>query len=115
MKKIMPSFKDDTDKIIVVAVLILSMFFLFLPGLLVILFGKNYVSESSYEISKGFFNFELLLFLISLLFAVPVIGWIAGVILAPLFAIFNIIIIVIDLCAISKGAELKIPVWFEFV
>ena len=61
MKKIMPVFKDEKDKVVAVAMIIASMFLVFIPALLVVLFGKSYVSESTYEISKAFFNFELLL------------------------------------------------------
>lgn len=115
MKKIMPVFKDDTDKIITVAMIVASMFFIFVPALVVILFLKDKISENSYQISKMFLNFELLLFLISLIFAVPVIGWILGVVLGPLMMIFNIIICVIGLCAVVKSAEVKVPVPYEFI
>ena len=115
MKKIMPAFKDEKDKVIAVGMIIASMFLVFVPALLVVLFGKNYVSESTYEISKAFFNFELLLFLISLIFVIPVVGWILGTILGPLMMIFNVIICIINLCAVAKGAETKVPVGYEFV
>ena len=115
MKKIPAVFKDDRDKLAAVAVILCSMFFLFIPGLIVILGLKQYVSENTYEISKAFFNFELLLFIVSLFFMVPIIGWLAGIILAPLLAIFNIVLVIINLCAVAKVAEVKLPVWFEFV
>lgn len=115
MKKIMPVFKDERDKLITVAMIIASMFLVFVPSLLAVLFGKNYVSESAYEISKAFFNFELLLFLISLIFVIPVVGWILGTILGPLMMVFNIVICVINLCAVAKGDETKVPVGYEFV
>ena len=115
MKKIMPIFKDEKDKLITVVMIISSMFLIFIPSLLVVLFGKSYVSESSYEISKAFFNFELLLFLISLIFAIPVIGWFLGVFLGPIMMILNVIICVINLCAVAKNSETKIPVKYEFI
>ena len=115
MKKIMPAFKDEKDKLITVAMVIASMFLVFVPSLLIVLFGKNYISETSYEISKAFFNFELMLFLISSVFMVPVIGWFLGVVLGPIMMIFNIIICIINLCAIAKGDETKVPVKYEFV
>ncbi len=115
MKKTMPVFKDEKDKLITVVMIIASMFLVFIPSLLVVLFGKNYVGEGSYEISKAFFNFELLLFLISLIFAVPVIGWFLGVVLGPIMMIFNVIVCIINLCAVAKGAETKLPVPYEFV
>ena len=115
MEKIMPSFKDEKDKLIVVAMIIASIFFSFLPALVVVFFLKEFVSESSNNIAKMFFNFELLLFLISLIFVIPVVGWILGTILGPLMMIFNVIICIINLCAVAKGAETKVPVGYEFV
>lgn len=115
MKKIMPSFKDEKDKVVAVAMIITSMFLVFVPALLVVLFGKSYVSESTYEISKAFFNFELLLFLISLIFVIPVVGWFLGAILGPIMMVFNIIICVINLCAVAKSCETKVPVGYEFI
>ena len=58
MKKIMPVFKDDQDKIIVVAMIIASMFLVFVPALIVVLFLKDKLSENSYAIAKMFLNFE---------------------------------------------------------
>ena len=115
IKKILSVEKDDTDKIILITMLICSMFFLFIPALIVVLLLKNYVSESTYNISKAFLNFELLMFLISLAFAIPIIGWIAGIFLAPLMGILNIVIVIMDLCAVAKKSELIIPVPYEFI
>ena len=115
MKKIMPSFKDDRDKIIVVAMMITSLFLLFIPALIVIFLLKDQISENSYNISKAFLNFELMLFIISLFCAIPIIGWLAAFILCPILYILNVIIIIIDLCAAAKGTELTVPVPFEFI
>ena len=115
MKKIMPVFKDDKDKITIVTMIILSMFLVFVPALIIVLFMKDQISESSYQIAKAFLNFELLLFLVSLIFVIPVIGWFLGFILAPLITVLNIIICVINLCAVAKLTEVKLPVPFEFV
>ena len=115
MKKILPLFKDDTDRMIIVFMLILSLFTLFIPSVIVILFLKDYISENSYSIAKSIFNMELLFFLISLCFAIPVIGWIAGLIIGPVLGIINIIVIILVLCNIAKQSEVKIPVLFEFV
>lgn len=115
MKKIMPMFKDDKDKIITIAMVVASMFFIFIPALLVVLLLKEKISENSYQIAKMFLNFELLLFLVSLIFLVPVIGWIFGVVLGPIIMIFNVIICVLALCSTTKGTEVKVPVPYEFI
>jgi uncharacterized membrane protein len=82
----------------------------------VVIFGlKDKVSESTLNISKAFFNFELMLLLVSLLFMIPILGWLLGVILGPLMIILNVVIVVINLCAVAKGAEAKVPVWYEFI
>ena len=115
MKRVTPSFKDDTDRLLVVGMLIASIFFTFIPSLLLVLFGKERISESSYEITKNVFNFELFLFLAALIFIIPIIGWLLSIILAPLMIIFNVIIMIINLCAISESRETKIPVWYTFL
>lgn len=115
MKKIVPVFNDEKDRMILVITLISSIFFMFIPSLLVSLFAKEYMSESSYNVAKSIFNFELLLFLVSLIFMIPVLGWILGFILAPLMLIYNAIIMIINLCALAKGSETKIPVLYEFL
>ena len=115
MKKIMPMFKDDQDKIIIIAMIVASMFFVFVPALLVVLLLKDKISENSYQIAKMFLNFELLLFIVALIFAVPVIGWLLGIVLAPLMTIFNIIICIVALCSATKGVEIKVPVLYEFI
>ena len=115
MKRVMPSFKDDTDRVFIIGTLVASMFFVFIPSLLLILFGKERMSENSHQIAKDIFNFELLLFLVSLIFMIPIIGWLLGFILGPVLIIFNVIIMVINLCAISENKETKIPVWYTFM
>ena len=115
MTKIMPIFKDDDDRIITIAVLLTSFFFLFIPSLLAVLCLKDKLSEESQRIVKSVFNYELFLFIISLLFMIPVIGWLAGVFVAPILAIWNAIVIIIALCSIAKEKEVSIPVPYEFL
>ena len=115
MEKIMPSFKDEKDKLIIVAMIVTSIFFSFLPSLVVIFLLKDYVSESSNNIAKMFFNFELLLFLVALIFIIPVIGPILGFVLAPIMMILNVVICVINLCAVGKGSDIKLPVPYKFL
>ncbi len=115
MNKFVPTFKDDRDRLITIAMFISTIFFIFFPSLIVVFIPKDYISESTYNIAKALFNFELLLFLISLLFLIPIIGWIVGFIVAPLLMILNVIIIIINLCAIAGNKELKIPEPYKFI
>ena len=115
MKRIEPVFKDDKDKLITLAMIVCSLFFIFIPSLIVIFIPKQYISETTYEISKAFFNFELLMFLISLFFMIPIIGWLAACFVAPIMMILNVIIVVINLCALAKKDTIKVPVLYEFI
>ena len=115
MKKIMPEFKDEKDKVITVAMIIASIFFSFIPALVVVFFMKDYISESSANIAKLFFNFELLLFLLALIFIIPIVGQILGFVLGPIMMIVNVILCVTNLCAVGKGTEVKLPVPYEFI
>lgn len=114
--KIVPSiFASDRDKIIAVTMSILTLFFMFVPALLVVFLLKEYVSENTYQLAKALLNLELLLFLISLFFAIPIIGWALGIFMAPLICIFNVVLVIIILGKISKGEDIKIPVPYEFI
>ena len=115
MTKILPAFKDDNDRIMIVAMFILSIFFFLFPSLVVILCCKNQISETSYVIAKSLFNFELMLFLLSLVFMIPLIGWLIGIIFCPILMIINIVVLILNLCAIAKNSEVKIPVLYEFI
>ena len=115
MKKITAEFKNDTDKLITLAMIVTSIFFVFIPSLIVIFIPKEYISESTYNIAKAFFNFELLMFLIALFFMVPIIGWIIGFFVTPIMMILNVIVVVINVCALAKDSEFKIPVVYDFI
>ena len=115
MKKIMPTFSDEKDKLIAIVMITTSIFFSFIPSLVVIFGAKKYVSESTVNVAKLLFNFELLLFLLALLFLVPIIGQILGFICAPIMMIFNAIMCLINLCSVGKGEEVKLPQPYQFL
>lgn len=115
MKNIMPVFKSDSDKLITLVMVISSAFLVFVPSLIVIFVPKEYISETTYAIAKAFFNFELLLFLVSLLLLIPIIGWFAAIVVAPVLTLLNWIIVIINVCALAKNGEIKVPVPYEFI
>jgi len=113
--KITPLFKDDTDKIIIVGMIILSIFFFLFPSLIVVLCLKNQISENSYNISKSLLNFEILIFLISLICMIPILGWLLAILLCPILEIINIIVMILALCSIGKNSDVNVPVMYEFI
>ena len=115
MACIEPVFKDDTDKMIVVSMFVMSIFFLILAPLPIILCAKNNISENSYKMAKALFNMELLLFLLSLVSLIPILGWIVGFFLVPILMIINILTIILGLCAIAKQTTVKIFAPHEFI
>ena len=115
MKIISAEFNDDKDRMITVAMFVLTLFFSVIPSLVVVFIPKNYISQSTYEIAKCLFNFELLLFLISLLCLVPFFGWLASFIIVPVLLIWNAIIVVINLCSLAKENAAKIPEYYKFI
>ena len=115
MKKFATEFKDDNDKLILIFTLITSYFLFCLPAFIVIVGLKKYISDSTYNIIKAVFNFELLLLLVCLTCLIPFIGWILGIFITPIIFILNIIIVTINIVAIAKKSNLQIPVWFEFL
>ena len=115
MKKFLAECKDDNDKLILILMLVASFFLFCLPAFIVIVGLKKFISESTYNITKAIFNFELLLLLVTLSFLIPIVGWIVGALLGPIICIFNIIIITINIIAVARKTELYVPVWFEFL
>lgn len=123
MEKFVPEFKDDNDRMIMIIMIIASIFFMFVPPMVVSLALKDQISESSYNISKAFLNFEILLLIVSLIFViicmVPIIGWIVGFVLGSIvwtvIWIFNVVIVLMAVFAIAQNKEVQIPVWFKFV
>lgn len=123
MEKFMPEFKDDNDKLIMIAMFLSALIFMFISPLVVMLACKNVISETSYKIAKAFLNFELLLLIVSILFVIismiPVIGWIVGILIGGIFGlalyIVNVVIILMAVFAISQMQEVKIPVLFQFI
>ena len=69
----------------------------------------------SYEIAKSFLNFEIFLALISLIAIIPIIGWIAGAFIIPILYIWNIIVVLLAVCAMVKKAEVNVPVPYAFI
>ncbi|MBR6098426.1 DUF4870 domain-containing protein [bacterium] len=123
MEKFVPEFKDDNDRMIMIIMIIASIFFMFVTPMVVSLALKDQISESSYNISKAFLNFEILLLIVSLIFViicmVPIIGWIVGFVLGSIvwtvIWIFNVVIVLMAVFAIAQNKEVQIPVWFKFV
>ncbi len=115
MKRYKVEFKNDNDKLIFILVLLGSLFAFCLPAFIAIMFCKKYLSEGTYDVCKGLFNFELLILLITIAFTVPVIGWILGWIFGTAIVIFNIVIVVVNIVALAQKTEFMVPVLFEFL
>ena len=113
--KIVPEYKDDTDKIIVISTAVCSLFVSFIAPLVTVLAFKKYITAQSYEITKAFLNYELFLALISLIAIIPILGWIIGAFLIPILYIWNVIVVVLAVCSLVKKTEVSVPVPYAFI
>ena len=115
MEVILPVFKNPEDRNILILALLLALVFGFIPFLLVLLFLNEKIGESSKQIIKSFLNFELLIFLISVIAAIPIVGFLVSLLICPLCFIVNLIVILMALLAISNNQAVKIPVFIKFI
>ncbi len=115
METIMPVFKNEEDKTIVILTLVLAIFLGFLAPLIVMLFFKEKLSENSFSIVKTLLNFELMLLLFCIIFMIPIVGWLIATIGAPVVAIINLIFPIMALVAVINQQAVKFPVLFKFV
>ena len=117
METIIPAFKDSNDKTIVILSLVLTIFLGFIPFLLVLLLMKDKMSDSSIAIAKSFFNFELLLLIISIAInIIPIIGQIVGLLMIfPLVLLLNLIFPLWALLSVANNQPVKVPVWIKFI
>lgn len=113
--KIIPVYKDDTDKIITILTAVCTIFCGFIAPLITVLLLKQYLSSESYEISKAFLNFEIFLALISLIAIIPILGLIAGIFVLPILYIWNIIVVVLAVSSMVKKAPVNVPVPYAFI
>lgn len=113
--KIIPEYKDDTDKIIMLTMTACTLFACLFSPLVVILAFKDNMTSQSYDITKALLNYEIFLALISLIAIVPIVGWIIGIFLIPILYIWNVIVIILTLCALVKKSEVNIPVPYAFI
>ena len=123
MKSFSMEFKDDNEKVIVVGMILLAMVLSFISPLLVFFLFRDKISEKSYEFTKALLNFELLLFIICIIFCIisfiPLIGWLIGAFLGWLFSaviiIYNAVMMLLNIFKISDRKEAQLPVPYEFV
>ena len=108
MEKIMPIFRDENDKLLTIIALIASIFLPVIP-FLVLFFLKDNLSENSFAITKAFLNFEILLFVISLICWVPIVGWIICLIFGPIILLINAVIMLMGILSILNNKEVCIP------
>lgn len=116
MTQIKPNFKDENEGNIVRLTALLTIFFSFIPGLVIYYAMPDSLSKESKEIIAEMVNFNIVGFLAILLCSViptiglvPIIGWLASAVVYPLVLIINIVIAL----QILNNSEVKIPVIFQ--
>jgi len=123
MREFTVEFKDDNEKIIIIGAILGAIILSFISPLVVFFFLRDKIGEKSYELIKALLNFELLLFIICIVFfiigLIPVIGWIIAAFLGGLVGtvlfIYNAVILLFAVFSITDKKVAKLPVPYEFV
>lgn len=106
MESIAPEFKNDDEKNMVAAVLIVSLILAFIPSLVAYLFCKKSFSENGLAIVRAFLNFDAILVIFSV---------VIGIVDAPDF-LYKVIYIahaavaILSVAAIANKKRVEIPV-----
>lgn len=109
---IIPQFKDVNEGNIMRITGLLSIFFLFIPALVVYFAFPEGLSKESKEIVAELANFNIIAFVAIVACGfVPIIGWLASLFICPAVLIINIIIAV----QIVNNTEVKIPVILQII
>ena len=114
---IMPVFKSQEEKNIVMATIAISILlgltgYLALIAPIVAYFGlKGSLSANGKEIVRALANFEIFICIASVILGITVVG----IPLIFLLGIYALIVTLIALFAVINNTEIKIPVFFEFI
>lgn len=109
---IIPKFKDVNEGNIMRITGLLSIFFLFIPALIIYFVFQEGFSKESKEIVVELVNFNIVAFIAFFICGiVPIIGWLASLVICPVVLIINIIIAI----QIVNGTEVKIPIILQLL
>ena len=114
---ITPTFKDQEEKNIVMATILISLVlgltgYLGIVAPLVVYFGmQSKLSTAGKEIIRAFSNFQIILCLACIILTITGIG----ILLVPIVGIYGLIITIIALLAIMNNEKVKIPVFVELI
>ncbi len=107
-------FKDESEKTLVLLIVILSIVTGFLAPLILWLLKKPELSDYAKILTKRLLNFELTLLCVCILFLVPFIGPMISFIGGPLIWIINVIYCIMYAIAIANSKEISLP-GYQFI
>ena len=120
MEEIIPQFKDENEKSTITLIIALSVVCPLIVTA-VAFFGlkKETFSPSSIAVIKALLNFDLLLLIISLVVsvvsAVPIIGWIISSIASALIYLVHVLVTLIPLLGIVNNQPVKVFSPIKFI
>ena len=107
-------FKDESEKTLVLLIVILSMITGFLASLVVWALKKDELGENARNFVRNLLNFELTLLCVCVLFIIPFIGPLLAYLGAPGLWVVNVVYCIMAAVAISNSKTLSLPS-YEFI
>lgn len=105
--------QNENEKKLLFFLLILGIFFGFIPFIIALFCMKEKFNNTLLEIIKAFTNFELIIFLIVFAIGlVPIVGFLTFLI-SPVVFIINAIILLMAMKSLSLSRPISIPVFFK--
>ena len=98
-------FKDESEKTLILLIVILSIISGFIAPLVLWLLKKNELSDFAKNIIRKLLNFELTLLCLCILFIIPFIGPIISYIGGPFVWIVNVIYCIMCAMAVTNSRE----------
>ena len=103
------AFKDESEKTLVLLIVILSIIAGFITPLVLWVIKKSELSEYAQNFIKNLLNFELTLLCVCVLFLIPFIGPILGTLGGPIVWIINVIYCIMAAMAITNSKDISLP------
>lgn len=107
-------FKDESEKTLILLVVILSIISGFLASICLWAIQKDSLSHDAKNFTRNLLNFELSILCICAIFIIPVIGPAIGYFGAPVLWVVNVVYCIMAAVAISESKALKLPC-YEFI
>ena len=115
MEVILPEFRDENDKNIAVIIAIFTILTGIIAPLIAFFALQSSTSVATNAISKALLNFELLMVICIVITMIPIIGWIAAILLVPFVTIAHLVVTIAVTIQVLNNKPVKIWTPIKFI